>query len=175
MERAQENKDECSRQAVSINSRTLTEEREVAFDKTYNMEISLVPSNLMSRNCVSCGKTLGSISGTHTLPCGQARRGRGGCLPGLPGLRGRQTTWCLQPVPPAQRSPASPCCPAPEAQLAPRGRAGIRLGRCGQRIPGRWRVDKMGEGLSHSPSPLLAWLLGPGAGEGARLGPSGSV
>ena len=62
IERIQENGDECSRQAVSINSRTLTEEREDAFDKTYNVETSLAPLNLTSYNCISCGKTLESTS-----------------------------------------------------------------------------------------------------------------
>ncbi|XDA89401.1 hypothetical protein R6Z07F_019029 [Ovis aries] len=62
IERIQENEDECSRQAVSISSRTLTKEREDVFDKTYNVETSLAPLNLMSYNCVSCGKTLESTS-----------------------------------------------------------------------------------------------------------------
>lgn len=74
------------------------------------------------------------------------------------GFGGHLATWHPKSASP---SPASPGCPVPATQLAPRGRVGIRLGRCGQRIPGLGWTDGLGEGLSHTPSPLLAWLLGP--------------
>lgn len=62
IERIPGNEEEHSRQAISVNDKTLIEERENVFDKTYNVETSLVPSSIISHTCVSCGKNLESTS-----------------------------------------------------------------------------------------------------------------
>ncbi|XP_006859927.1 PREDICTED: RB-associated KRAB zinc finger protein-like [Chrysochloris asiatica] len=62
IERIQGNQDKLSKQTVSISNRCLTEERENILDQSFNVETNLVPSNIVSHNCVSCGKTLQTFS-----------------------------------------------------------------------------------------------------------------
>lgn len=76
-------------------------------------------------------------------------------LPTLPGPSGGQAC-----VPPSPAQPSLPGCPAPASSAGPMGHcAGIRLGLWSAHS---WALaDGVGEGLSHTPTPPLAWCLSP--------------
>lgn len=62
IQRVQENEDRDSKQIISINHKTLTEERGKVLGKTFNVETNPGPSRKMSYKCDSCEKSLKSIS-----------------------------------------------------------------------------------------------------------------
>ena len=78
LDRIRESEDEHSRQAVCINSKTLTGERENAFDKTSDTEANPVPSSV-SHDCVSCGKNLEPSSELIISDGSYARKKRDEC------------------------------------------------------------------------------------------------